>query len=286
MKQYKNILVALDVFEPCHSIVKHAQLLAKHFGSKLAFVYVLPHVVTTIPYAYDIENEINQDAKKRLNEVAKKSDLDAAEVHLLHGNPKDEISILAKELGSDLILIGSHGKHGLELMLGSTANGVLHTAECDVLTVRVDADNKRLVNSDYKTILVATDLEKDNNVVVQRAKEIASSYQARLEVLNVVPNTTATALAYYPNIETELRAEAETQLAKFAKAEGIDPKQAHVAIGLPRAEIVHKADKLSAGLIVIGSHGHHALASAILGSTANAVLHAAKQDILVVRIKQ
>jgi universal stress protein A len=44
---------------------------------------------------------------------------------------------IAKERGVDLIVVGSHGRHGLQLLLGSTANGVLHLAECDVLAVRV-----------------------------------------------------------------------------------------------------------------------------------------------------
>ena len=49
-----------------------------------------------------------------------------------------EIKAQAKEFGADLIVIGSHGRHGLTgMMLGSTANGVLHGSPCDVLTVRV-----------------------------------------------------------------------------------------------------------------------------------------------------
>ena len=44
---------------------------------------------------------------------------------------------VADEAGADLIVVGSHGRHGLALLLGSTANGVLHGAMCDVLAVRV-----------------------------------------------------------------------------------------------------------------------------------------------------
>ena len=44
---------------------------------------------------------------------------------------------MAEELGTDLIVVGSHGRHGLALLMGSTANGVLHGANCDVLAVRV-----------------------------------------------------------------------------------------------------------------------------------------------------
>ncbi|MBA6354230.1 universal stress protein, partial [Colwellia sp. BRX9-1] len=36
----------------------------------------------------------------------------------------------------DLIITGSHGVHGLQLLLGSTCNAILHGAKCDVLAVR------------------------------------------------------------------------------------------------------------------------------------------------------
>jgi len=42
-----------------------------------------------------------------------------------------------KKHNTDLVIVGSHGRHGVRLLLGSTANAVLHGAECDVLAVRV-----------------------------------------------------------------------------------------------------------------------------------------------------
>jgi universal stress protein A len=46
----------------------------------------------------------------------------------------------ADRLGVDLIVVGSHGRHGIRLLLGSTANAVLHGAACDVLAVRLKED--------------------------------------------------------------------------------------------------------------------------------------------------
>lgn len=58
-------------------------------------------------------------------------------VYLEQGNPATEIKAKAEQIQADLIVIGTHGRHGLGLLLGSTANGVLHGVECDVLTVRI-----------------------------------------------------------------------------------------------------------------------------------------------------
>jgi universal stress protein A len=59
--------------------------------------------------------------------------------HVAQGSTKNEITRLALELQADLIVMGSHGRHGLALLLGSTANAVLHAAPCDVLAIRVKA---------------------------------------------------------------------------------------------------------------------------------------------------
>ena len=77
------------------------------------------------------------------------SNLDNLEIALrVYGHkspfpPKDcedsylEVNFLPSDIAADLIVIGSHGRHGLALLLGSTANGVLHGAPCDVLAIRV-----------------------------------------------------------------------------------------------------------------------------------------------------
>jgi universal stress protein A len=67
-----------------------------------------------------------------------KVQLTAENCHLTYGQPRQEIHKLAKEKGCDLIIVGSHGRHGLGLLLGSTSNDVLHGAPCDVLAVRLE----------------------------------------------------------------------------------------------------------------------------------------------------
>ena len=53
------------------------------------------------------------------------------------GPTKSQIQEIAESIGIDLIICGSHGRHGLSLLLGSTANAVLHHATCDVLAIRI-----------------------------------------------------------------------------------------------------------------------------------------------------
>jgi len=61
----------------------------------------------------------------------------SADQHIVLGHPAQEMHNLAKQENIDLIVVGSHGRHGLALIFGSTSNSVLHGASCDVLAVRI-----------------------------------------------------------------------------------------------------------------------------------------------------
>jgi universal stress protein A len=76
-------------------------------------------------------------AKKSLIKMGEKLAVTEDRQWLEMGSPKLEIIRVANENDVDLIVVGSHGRHGLALLLGSTANGVLHHATCDVLAVRL-----------------------------------------------------------------------------------------------------------------------------------------------------
>ncbi len=85
----------------------------------------------------NFEPEAEASARQTLGEICQAVDVDDAHIHVAFGKPADVIKDQAEKLGADLIVTGSHGRHGLGLLLGSTANGVLHGAPCDVLTIRI-----------------------------------------------------------------------------------------------------------------------------------------------------
>jgi universal stress protein A len=84
-----------------------------------------------------IQEQIHETAKSHLAEFASTLDIATENQYLIFGRPETEIDTLAQQISADLIVVGSHGRHGIALLLGSTANGVLHGAPCDVLAVRV-----------------------------------------------------------------------------------------------------------------------------------------------------
>jgi universal stress protein A len=92
---------------------------------------------STIPFDLDLTAELMAAAKKRLAKLAEKLNIAEDCRWMETGSPKLEIVRVAEENKVDLIVVGSHGRHGFALLLGSTANGVLHHALCDVLAVRL-----------------------------------------------------------------------------------------------------------------------------------------------------
>lgn len=137
---YKRVLFATDFDEVGISAAHKAKKIADENQAELLLV----HVVEPIPaYAYpgfagfaEVEISIREQAEKELNALAEKLGVDEKHRMLEFGSTKNEVLRVAKDQNVDLIVTGSHGKHGLALLLGSTANSILHAAECDVLIVR------------------------------------------------------------------------------------------------------------------------------------------------------
>lgn len=138
---YRNLLVAIDLSDGCSTVVERALSLAQSAGT----VWLM-HVVPPMPIAYATEMMIEQPlipeeqlnlAREQLVRAARAAGIPAANCRVEFGDAKHEIHRAAAELEADIIVVGSHGRHGLALLLGSTASEVLHGAPCDVLAVRL-----------------------------------------------------------------------------------------------------------------------------------------------------
>jgi universal stress protein A len=85
----------------------------------------------------DLTDQMVDAAKTRITELAGKLGIPGEHCLVVVGSPKQEIIRVAEDLGADLIIVGTHGRHGLDKLLGSTAASVVNHAQCDVLAVRL-----------------------------------------------------------------------------------------------------------------------------------------------------
>lgn len=137
---YKNILFATDLTDETQYVIEKVRSMVGYTNAKLSIV----HVVEPLPgysYAYlgieDIEGQLVDEARQSMDKLGSKLSVAKDAQHVEIGPTKTKILGVADSIGADLIICGSHGRHGLSLLLGSTANAILHGAKCDVLTVRL-----------------------------------------------------------------------------------------------------------------------------------------------------
>ena len=161
MGEYNHILLAVDLTDECLQVSKRACALRQAYEAELSCI----HVIEPLSLAYGgdipmdlstIQEQIQETAKTHLAEFASTLKIPPENQHLIFGRPETEIHNVAEQIGADLMVVGSHGRHGLALLLGSTANGVLHGAGCDVLAVRVGlADREPRTDTDREPIQTA-----------------------------------------------------------------------------------------------------------------------------------
>lgn len=143
---YHHIIVGLDLSEDCPIVIRRAAGIAQACSAKLT----LAHVLEPIAFAYGgdmpvdlsgVQEQQVQKATVELTQLAKTIDYPIQQQHVLVGQPAAELHYLAEQEDADLIVVGSHGRKGFALLLGSTPNSVLHGATCDVLAVLVRKNN-------------------------------------------------------------------------------------------------------------------------------------------------
>jgi len=142
MSDYQHILLATSLADHAGTVAARAKMLADEQTAKLSIVHVIEHTALihgsgeySIPIDHGIEAELTHAASESLVNFANQLGIAESDQFLLHGNTKLAIIDLADELEADLIVVGTHARQGAELMLGSTANAVLHAAKCDVYAV-------------------------------------------------------------------------------------------------------------------------------------------------------
>lgn len=144
MSAYRHILAAIDFGPDNIQVIERAAALAQSHEAQLSLIHVVEflHIdlanELVLPQDMELEAQLVKTARKKLAELAQVIRLtNPIEQWVEMGSTKQEILRIAEEQEIDLIVIGSHGRHGLSRLLGSTANAILHGAPCDVLSVRI-----------------------------------------------------------------------------------------------------------------------------------------------------
>lgn len=145
MSQYNHVLVGLDLSQESQQVLDRVKHLFENNACKISICHILEPLSFTyggdVPLDFtDLQTQLEDQAKAKLAELGKQLGVSEANQHVIIGQPAQEMHAFAADQGVDLIAVGSHGRHGFSLLLGSTSNSVLHGAKCDVLAVRIQQD--------------------------------------------------------------------------------------------------------------------------------------------------
>lgn len=146
MKQFSTILFANDFSEGSDYAFDYAMSLAKQYSAKLIIVHVVNEPVDLrgfyVPHISfeNLEKEIAEGAEKMLDRFCSDNlkEFTPYEKYILTGIPYEEIVTKAEDCGADLIVMGTHGRKGMDhILFGSTAERVVRSARIPVMTVRL-----------------------------------------------------------------------------------------------------------------------------------------------------
>lgn len=146
MSDYQRILVAIDCSDDTPALLRRACALA----TREQDIHLI-HVIEPLALAYgadvpmdmsDLQDTLSTRAEDTARRYAAEFNIPAEQVHVELGSIEKTIQDKADKLGADLIVVGSHTRSGLAILLGSTARGLVPGAHCDVLAVKIEKRKK------------------------------------------------------------------------------------------------------------------------------------------------
>ena len=140
--EYKNILFPVDLSEASPRLLGHLLAIAEKFSSKIHLLYVMPRFEQHTLGLYDPDPEIKARLRARAEELLKRfarenlPDYPQLEAVVRSGDPTERIIDYIAKNGVDLVIMGTHGRKGLDrVLVGSVAQRVVQNSPVPVLTI-------------------------------------------------------------------------------------------------------------------------------------------------------
>ena len=290
----ERILCPLDFSEFSARAFEYAQSLARHYHARLYVKHVVESALSAYPTYVNPEAfeqlclELKSHVEQQLQEFLRSRQQPGVEIdsRVEEGRVTEVILRCAKEQAVDLIVMGTHGRHGLDhWLLGSITEKVLRKAHCPVLAVRRPAHvsvtpQGTPATLTVKKILFATDFSTYCQPALRYALSLAQEYKAELTLLHVLEELPPTTDLTSATAEFMHRFE---ELLPPAQQNGCAART-RVRVGKPYEEIIRSAREASTDLVVLGVRGRNALDLALFGSTTHRVIQQGPCPVLAVHI--
>jgi nucleotide-binding universal stress UspA family protein len=299
MLKLERILCPIDFSESSRRALQYAKVLSAWYEAPLTVLHVcvdLPVFEMASPFGHTaaatVVLEEEQLADRRL---AVRRFVGDDRVSIVVREGTDARAGILKEAaacGASLIVMGTHGRSGLEhMLLGSIAEKVLRKAPCPILVVPPHAEMVEVTASPvFKRIVCAIDFSTSSLLAVNWALELAQEADAKLTLLHSIEFPVALREVVFSTDADADRLHAAAEAEYLRRLRALVPARARmyctlttsVNEGKPAREIARVAAAEHADLIVMGVQGRGAVDLMVFGSNTHAVIRSAACPVLVV----
>lgn len=280
----KKILVPTDFSKTSITALETAFEIAKKAGGT---IFVLHVVEEATPDSYSITGEWRDDnwedrlftfkllerAKAQLEKLVMDPRFSAVKLvgELRLGNPFHGMNAIITEHKVDLVVMGTRGKTNLETMvIGTNTERVVRGTHCPVLTV-----HKKPTSSDFKNIVYATAMSKDEEIFSRIVKTTQRLYDSTIHLVRI--NTPG---------DFQRDKVVKEYMNKFAKSLQLKNFTINIYNDISEeAGILYFADSINADLIAMATHGRTGFAHVLAGSIAEEVVSKASRPVLTFVVK-
>jgi len=297
MIELDQILCPVDLSDPSRHALAYALMLARWYESNLTVLEVIqspspPTPFSAMPVAMLTQTD-REELTRELCRFVGAAGTEGASVAtvLADGQVVHEILQQTRALPADLVVMGTHGRSGVErLLLGSVTERVLRKAACPVLTVPPRSAEAPEQPTPFRHILCPVDFSPASLNALRYGVSLAEESGGRLVLLHVLdwpldwpePAGTGPDLhAHRRRLEEEARHELHVAIPDEAR-NWCTPTEI-VGVGKPYDVILTTARDCGADLIVMGVHGRHVMELHVFGSTTDHVIREATCPVLTIR---
>ncbi len=266
----KKILVPLDLSEASVPAWQQAQLLGREFGAKVEGIYVQPWIYSGLKAGMPSSTATARASAEALEELRTKLGL-SADVGVVPGEVEETILSWGKDLGFDLIVMGTHGRTGLQRAIqGSIAETVVYHSVIPVLVVRGKPGT-------FKNVLAPVNFEPYALTGLQAAAYAAQAFKARLTAFHVLD----AALDADPAAIKEAKSRLAAALSRLTPHVRRACKPS-MRLGFGKTDEQIVAASSDADLVVMAAHHRGFLNDTILGTTVERVIRHSTKPILAI----
>ena len=279
MNIFDNILVPTDMSDFGDLALQYALLFSEGLGSRITLLNAeeVSWFASEHPIGYYFENvpEAKVALAKRLHDYAA-SHLPAttqATTLFEDDTPESAIVRTARDIKASLIIMGTHGRHGLRrALLGSVTERVLRETDVPVITVRPPLFPTN-ADAAIRTVLCPVNFTDIARTALEQACAVAESFQAQLVVVHVADEVETRLFA---GVQEEFRHWVDPLLRANTRYKEI------VVHGDAAERVLDIADQVRADLLVVGAQHRLFHDATVIGATTERITRFAKRAVMTV----